>query len=111
NLWPLPNGRLFGDGTGEFKYSPVVPTNEENVMVRIDHQLNQKHSIFARYTFDTDSTNAPQTLPHLSLDLASRRQYATLQANSVLSAKAVNNFRFGFNRTFSTYNPLISQDA
>jgi Carboxypeptidase regulatory-like domain/TonB dependent receptor-like, beta-barrel len=111
NLWPLPNGPLLGDGTGQFQYSPTVPTNEDNALVRIDHQLTRNNSIFGRYEFDTDSTNALQNLPSLSLDLASRRQYFTLQANSVLSPRAVNNARFAVNRTYSTYDPVISPDA
>ena len=59
NLYPLPNGRDFGDGTGEFLSAPNIITNEDNFMVRVDHQLNAKTSIFGRYTFDNDNVNAP----------------------------------------------------
>src|SRR4029077_10676988 len=40
NLYPLPNGRNFGDGTGEYLSSPKVVTSEDNFMVRMDHQIN-----------------------------------------------------------------------
>src|SRR5262249_20291574 len=92
-LWPLPNGRDFGDGTGEYLTSPTVVTNEDNFMVRVDHQLNSKTGIFGRYTFDTDSLNAPLSIPLLFNSTSARRQYTTLQANSILSPKVLNSFR------------------
>jgi len=110
NLYPLPNGRDFGDGTAEFRSSPLVPTNEDNFMVRVDHQLNEKTSIFGRYTFDNDSVDAPQSLPDLFVLTTSRRQYSTLQANSILNPKVLNNFRFAFNRTGSSYSQVINPD-
>src|ERR1700693_1322968 len=39
NLYPLPNGRDFGDGTGEYLSAPTIVTNENNFMARVDHQL------------------------------------------------------------------------
>ena len=108
NLYPLPNGTDFGDGTGAFLSVPTVPTNEDNSMVRVDHQLNARTSLSARYMFDTDSVSAQQQLPDYFIDEATRRQYLTLQANTVLSAKALNSFRFAFNRTNSAFSPTIS---
>ena len=111
NLYPLPNDRDFGDGTGEFISAPLVPTNEDNVMARVDHQLTSRTNIFGRYTFDTDSVSAQQSIPSVSLDQKSRRQYSTVQTNSTLSAVAVNSFRFAFNRSHSIYNPIISSSV
>jgi carboxypeptidase family protein/TonB-dependent receptor-like protein len=110
NLYPLPNGRDFGDGTGEFLSSPTIVTNEDNFMVRVDHQLNDKTGIFGRYTFDNDSLNNPLSIPPQVILLASRRQYTTLQANSILSPKALNNFRSAFNRTHSIADQLFIPD-
>jgi Carboxypeptidase regulatory-like domain len=111
NLYPLPNGTDFGDGTAQFLSAPVVPTNEDNVMARVDHQLNAKTSLFARYMFDTDSVNAQQQLPNYSIDESTRRTYATLQAIILLSPRALNSFRFAFNRTNSAFSPTISPAA
>ena len=77
-------------------------------MVRVDHQLNARTSLFARYMFDTDSVSAQQQLPDYFIDEATRRQYLTVQANTVLSARALNSFRFAFNRTNSAFSPTIS---
>lgn len=85
----------------------MVPTNEDNVLVRVDHQLNDKTSIFGRYEFDTDSVNAQQSIPDSFLDQATCRQYTTLQETSIPSSHAVNNFRVAFNRTYSTWVPII----
>jgi carboxypeptidase family protein/TonB-dependent receptor-like protein len=106
NLYPLPNGRDFGDGTAEYLSSPSIVTNEDNFMVRVDHQLNAKTGIFGRYTYDNDDQNAPLSLPPFAIITAARRQYATLQANSILGPKVLNNFRFAFNRTYTNWNPV-----
>ena len=114
NLYPLPNGRNFGDGSAQFLSSPTVITNEDNVMGRVDHQLNSKTTIFARYTFDQDSVDAPQSLPFETATNSDRRQYITLQANTVLTPQTLNNFRFAFDRTRSTtlfgYNDEVTPD-
>lgn len=99
NLYPLPNGRDFGNGAAQFLSAPTVITNEDNVMARVDYQLNPKTGTFGRYTYDNDSVPTPQSLPFELSTNASRRQYATVQANTVFSAKALNNLRFGFQRT------------
>ena len=102
-IYPLPNGRDYGDGTAQYLSAPTTPTNEDNFMARLDYQLNDKTGIFGRYTFDTDSLYAPQNLPDQTITLTSRRQYATLQANSILSPNVLNNVRFAFNRSNSLY--------
>jgi hypothetical protein len=108
NLYPIPMGTNFGDGTAAFVSDPTVPTNEDNVMARVDYQLNSKTTLFARYMFDTDSVKAQQNLPDYFVDTATRRQYTTIQANTILSSAALNNFRFAYNRTHSAFAPTIS---
>jgi Carboxypeptidase regulatory-like domain/TonB dependent receptor len=110
NLYPMPspNGIDFGDGTAQFLSDPTVPTNEDNVMARVDYQLNAKTTLFGRYMFDTDSVNAQQSLPNYFIYQATRRQYATIQATTLLGTKAVNSFRFAYNRTHSVFEPTIS---
>ena len=106
NLYPAPNGRDFGDGTAEFFSSPTTVTPDDYWMVRVDHQLNEKTSIFGRYSFDNDSVTAPTNIPSFENLSTSRRQYVTLQGNSILNPKALNNFHFAYNRTFqASSNP------
>jgi TonB dependent receptor len=106
NLYPLPNGRDFGNGSAEFLSTPDTITNEDYALARVDHQLNEKTSIFGRYTYDQDSVDAPGSISPFGELTASRRQYTTLQANSMLGPKGFNNFRFAFNRSHSIDDPL-----
>ena len=101
NLYPLPNGRDFGNGSGQFLSSPTVVTNEDNVMGRVDHQLNAKTGIFGRYTFDQDSVISPLSLPRRRIPRSTRRQDITLQSNSVPSPDAV----------ITSVSPLIARGA
>jgi hypothetical protein len=107
NMYPLPNGPVLGSGEAEFLSSPTVVTNEDNGMARVDYQLSANNNIFGRYTFDQDSVDAPQQLPDQVITSGTRRQYTTLQVNSILGPKALNNFRFAFNRTHSQQNEII----
>ena len=102
-LWPNPNGNTYADGTGDYVTSPSNPTNQDYFMVRVDHQLNAKNSMFGRYSFDTDSFRkyADAASPQLnSVSIASaRRQYLTLQLATTFSPVLLNNFRFAYNRS------------
>lgn len=114
SLYPIPNGRDFGDGTAQFVSSPTVATNEDNFMGRVDDQLDPNNSIFARYEFDRDYVNAPQSIPTETALNSDRRQYATVQWNHIFGAKALNSFRFAFNRdaalTESAYSSAVPTD-
>ncbi|MSO19684.1 MAG: TonB-dependent receptor [Acidobacteria bacterium] len=105
-LWPDPNGRDFGDGTAEFITSPSRPTNQDYFMVRVDHQLTSKHSLFGRYTFDDDSRRALTNVATSEDTSDARRQYVTLQLSSVLSSNLLNSARFGINRSISLTDNL-----
>ncbi len=107
NLYPAPNGREFGDGTGEFNSSSTAVTREDYFMVRVDHQLDGKNSIFGRYSFDDDSQNVPENIPIFVDTFSSRRQYTTLQINSILSPTLLNHFHFAYNRSFPANDTTI----
>jgi Carboxypeptidase regulatory-like domain len=107
NLYPLPNGPDFGDGTAQFLSAPNGITGEDYGMVRVDHQLNAKTSIFARYEIDNDQVNQPASLPDQLTIFAARRQYLTIQETSVFSAATLNSARFAFNRSFELIDDLV----
>src|SRR3989441_5348597 len=52
DLYPLPNGPANGDGTAQFINNPIQPSTENYVLGRIDAQLSDKNSLYARYVFD-----------------------------------------------------------
>ena len=99
-LFPLPNGRDFGDGRGEFIQSVSRSTDEEYFVVRVDHALSANHSFFSRYTFDDAERLIPSALPVIAEGVTSRNQYLTAEFASILSPATLNAFRFGYNRSF-----------
>lgn len=106
DLFPLPNGRDFGDGSGEFSFGANPPTNEDFFVVKIDHQFSPNHSMFGRFTFDDGDKTFPPlgTLfgPNLEPSFIvrlSRQQLLTIEEKAVISPRLLNTFRFGFNRS------------
>src|ERR1700682_673840 len=59
NLYQTPNTPDLGDGTAYFISSPSQVTSENYFMTRVDHQINERMRIFARYSFDNDSKVIP----------------------------------------------------
>ena len=108
NFYPNPNYLTFADGTGEFISSPQLVANQDNVMARVDHQLNSKHSLFVRYTLDRDDLNQPLSIPTETQVSSSQRNYATIQETAVFGPTMVNNFRVAFNRSNDIYNTVFT---
>jgi hypothetical protein len=107
-LFPDPNRNTFADGSAEYIFAPLVATNEDYFMTRIDHQLSAKHNLFGRYSFDTDSVNNPSngSLPNFQSRNTALRQYSTLQMSSILSPALLNNLLFAYNRSRQTSDVL-----
>ncbi len=102
DLFPLPNGRNFGNGTAEWLGSTPQPQREDFFQIRIDHQFSASDSFFARYTFDDAEGDRPRPdLPLITMAERSRNQYVTVEYDRTMSAALLNTFRFGFNRSFS----------
>ncbi len=101
SLWPLPNGRDFGDGTGEFLFASNQPKGEDFFVVKIDHNFSEKDSFFARYSFDDAVFTSPsgRGSPNFVVDAVTRAQYTTVEEKKIISPNLVNLFRFAYNRT------------
>ncbi|MBI2822845.1 MAG: TonB-dependent receptor [Acidobacteria bacterium] len=98
-LFPLPNGREFGDGTAELLRSGTEITNQDFYQARVDHVLSDSDSIFVRYTIDDSSKDTPRAIPTWLETDAVRSQYVTVEEKKIFSPKLLNIFRFGFNRS------------
>ncbi len=105
-LYPLPNGRDFGDGRAEYLFGTNSNTNEDFFLVKVDHYFNDSQSMFVRYSFDTADKKfpalgarfGPRLLePFVTRD--SQQQLLTVAHSTVLSLHAFNDIRFGYNRT------------
>src|SRR5262245_38486890 len=104
--YPDPNGQIFknratGDDLyiGEFVGSPKNIIRQDFFMGRIDHQLTASTSIFGRYQFDDDSNSEPLVVGNIGEENRARRQYVTLQGNTIFRPNLLNAFRVAFNRS------------
>lgn len=112
-LYPLPNGRDRGDGTGDFAWGSSRPTNEDYFTAKVDHNFSASDSFFGRFTFDNATLQGPSgsvqntgTGVFMEND-RSRNQFLTLQDTHIFSPTVLNSFRFGYNRTFIGLLPLV----
>ena len=64
DVWPLPNGPAVGVNSGLANLFGVGsnPIGENFFVTRVDHHINDKQSIFARFTFDRGSLSTPDGL-------------------------------------------------
>lgn len=103
DAWPLPNGRDFGDGSGEYVGNPSQTSNEDYFMVRGDYQIANSHSLFGRYTFDDSRQGRPETPPVFTNSGTVRYQYATLTETSFFGPTTLNVFGFGLARSIARF--------
>lgn len=103
DLWPIPNGRDFNDGTGEYFRSDTQTTRQDFFQARVDHSFADSASLFVRYTIDDSTKLNPRTIPTYTQTDNIRSQYVTIEHKQILSPTVLNVFRFGFNRTNVRY--------
>ena len=99
DLYPIATGNDFGDGTAEFPFPAPAPLNENYYLVKVDHQISDSDSFFARYTFDWSDRLAVRTQYLYAGDSIARNQYVTLEEKHIFSPTLLNELRFAFNRT------------
>ncbi|MCH8267324.1 MAG: TonB-dependent receptor [Acidobacteria bacterium] len=108
NLFPLPNGGSLGGGIGINAASQFLPTNENFFTVRIDHQLSERDSFFARYNFDDATSRSGQATVLFTTENKSRQQYLTLVGSHIFSPSLLTSVRFGYTRPTEAIDTLAS---
>ena len=98
-LWPLPNGRDFGDGTAEYQSTASRPTSQNFGSLRMDYSFTSKSNIFARYTIDESDQSNPQIVGFYNNIRRTRNQYVTVEQKNVLTSRLVNQARASYTRT------------
>ena len=101
DLYPLPNGADFGDGTAQLFSNPKRPVDEDYTMGRVDHNFSNADSFFVRYTFSRAILSNVTQYPTLAVDALTRSQYVTLGETRIFSPRVLNTVRLGFNRSYS----------
>ena len=100
DLYALPNGRNFGDGTAQWVSDFSQPITEDYFMGRQDFRLSDQDNLYYRYIFNPSTRVRPGGDPRwTTLDNATNH-YVVLSETHVFSGTALNDFRFAFNRNF-----------
>ncbi len=96
---------------GLYFSAPNQASRQDYFMGRVDHQLTNSTNIFGRYSFDDDSRNNPDEQEAFLNTNEARRQYITLQANSVVSPTIVNSARVALNRTAQVQDAILTNSG
>ncbi len=110
DLYPLPNGEDFGDGTAEYRSEVQTQTREDLAAARMDYTHSEKLRFFGRYTFDDGQTSAPEPFKIWTFISDSRYQFLHLHTSYIPSQKTIHMFRIGFSRIRNDNNCHVRED-
>jgi len=101
SFYPLPNfGNPAVQSTSNFRENRPAPITSNQYDVRVDHNITGKQTIFGRWTWKDGSSTTPTRL-NLPADQGFDENRAlVLSHNYTLSSRLLNEFRFGFARSF-----------
>ena len=100
NLYSLPTGSNNGDGTGDWSQVFIREENEEYFLAKIDQNLGDADSFFARYTYQDASALGPSgQIDNVDFSDATTNQYVTIEEKHIFSPQLLNVARVGFNRS------------
>jgi len=97
-LWPLPNGRNFGDATAEAFSNPTQKIRDDFFTVRVDHNFSETDVIHGVYTFQDGDREEPQTNPLAGRFITQRTQVVSIEENHIFSPTVTNRVTVGFTR-------------
>ncbi len=63
NLYPLPTNNALANN---FTYSPTRTQDDDSFDVRLDHRFDDRHVLFARYSYNNTTTFVPDALPPIN---------------------------------------------
>jgi len=104
NAFPLPNGTdNTATGVAQFNGSFSDPASLDAYSLRIDHKLNDRFSVFGRYSYSPSKLvqrggQGGQALSDL-LSSQITTQTGTLGATLIISPESANDFRLNYSRT------------
>jgi hypothetical protein len=106
-LWPLPNGRNFGDGTAESFNNPKQSIREDFFTVRMDHIFSPEDTLYGVYTFDDGDSETPNQDATFARLLVNRSMVLSLEETHIFSPSIINTFRLGFSRATFALNTSV----
>ena len=100
NVYPLPNGQNFGDGTALYSYNYVIPATENYYLGRMDYRISEKDSFYGRYVYDPSSSfSHSRALPQWLDNANTLNSFLVLSETHIFSPSLLNEFRAAYNRT------------
>ena len=110
-LYPEANSGKFG-----YQSALDVPLTQNSFDVKIDHNISDKDLFYASYSFlQTDTIVEQGPFPNplatggFTANSYVRGQLAALTWNRIFSPSLFNSLRFGFNRIYSTSDPVAHE--
>jgi hypothetical protein len=100
--------RIPSDGIGEYILSRSRVSEQDNFVIKADHNFSDSDSFFVRYTFDQAEENNPGT--NFAGIFKTRNQYVTLEEKHIFSPTLLNVARVGFNRNALTQTDIPNFD-
>jgi len=108
-FYPLPNGRLLGDGdTGIFTFAAPQVTNENYFTIRLDHKFSDRDTFYGTYMRDNSESVQPDNFDELFSNIVSAREVATLHEQHTFNSNFLNAARFGFSRSVAIIDGVSS---
>lgn len=111
-LYPLPNGRNLGNGTGEFFSNPEQQIDERYFTARIDHQLGSSDNLWTVFTGDWSESLTPEVTAAFAGHSLRDKMIWSVQDSHTFGSNFVGSLRFGlnWNRYLDENYPLAEID-
>ncbi len=111
DLYPLPNGRDFGDGTAELIQQVSNRTNEDYLSGKLDLFLDDATQVSARFTLDDAENHEPDSFDLWDFGLDSKDYFLHTQLKRVHSAKTLSTWRAAFSHVDNFENSTTTVPA
>ncbi|HEY3939213.1 MAG TPA: carboxypeptidase-like regulatory domain-containing protein [Bryobacteraceae bacterium] len=107
NLYPLPNANNVASGYN-YVSEPVRKLNEGKFDIRLDQNISDKDSFFARFSYDQATSYVPGGAPGFAeqgpfasnQSIINHARNAVISETHIFTPRTLNQASFGFNRIF-----------
>lgn len=106
-LYPLPNGRDFGDGTGEFSRLSKSSVDENFFSGKTDWIATENVRVAARYTSDAAEFSDPGPLGLWTFLLNSRNHFFHTEVTTVHSPHTISTIRGAYSRVNNSESSTV----
>ena len=112
DLWPKPNGPEvnINSGVASFDFAPPNPVDEHYYVIRGDHIITDKQTLFARVTLDQGDITNPDDLPITTTKAETNTRYATVAHDYIASPQLLVSTRLAGNRTLLASDEIALVD-